>query len=88
MTSRIPQVAHLTREEWLALGFDVGVRFRVLEGYAAGERGIIVDIKQFTSPVFGRPGEVRHTTVADTRLGEQPYGISCFYNPALLEIEQ
>lgn len=85
--SRIPRHGHITRQEVHNLGFRVGTLFRVLHGPFAGEKGIVIAIKQWTHPVFGQPDEVEHTTCIDTRLNHYMNAATCcFYNPAQLEI--
>lgn len=85
--TRIPHQVPITRQQVNDLGFHVGTRFRVLHGVFAGEKGIIIDIKQWALPVFGQPDEVEYMTCIDTRLNRYMNAATCcFYNPAQLEI--
>lgn len=86
--SRIPNHVYITRQEVNDLGFYVGTRFRAICNVFEGNEGVITGIKEFRSPVFGKPGEFTHTTCIETKLDDWAYvgSTCCFYNPAQLEI--
>jgi len=83
---RIPRVVHITRQQVLDQGFDIGTRFRVMHGVFEGEEGVITNIRQQDIPVFGDPYEVTHTTTIEARLDSHGDTAKvCIYNPDLLE---